>query len=189
MDYIKTFLLFESKNEIENLLQDFLDSEFDDPIKVKPCSLTAYIEHSMCSYCGSLNTSEYRQPDNEYFGGGESAYQCHDCDATSPVFDVSGIEIDLNLYDTDGKCFTTINRNNKVGQEYRDLNKLTKEQVIRLNHILLPFGYKYYRIQNSDEIESFITTPEYMNNVLSQIVEEDMPKNEKDLEVITRFIY
>ena len=192
-----TVFLENKKEDIKSIIQDFLDSEFDDRIEPFPCSLSTFIQHNKCPYCGSLNTDEYIIP----FGMGrygedditdyETRWKCLDCDGTSPMFEVGGLELDVVLNVKSDKCWTTYNPNAKIDYIYSDLDKLTKEQINRLNHILDDYGYKYYLIRNCDGIYSFISTPEYVEETISkELTDYNKYRGELGkLEVITKFIY
>lgn len=192
--YTNNNFLENKKENIKSIIQDFLDSEFDDRIEPFPCSLSTFIQHNKCPYCGSLNTDEYTIS----FGMGrygeddltnyETRWKCLDCDGTSPMFDVGGLELDIVLNVKSDKCWTTYNPNVKIDHIYSDLNKLTKEQINRLNHILDCYGYKYYLISNCDGIYSFISTPEYVEETILKELTNYRGESGK-LEVITKFIY
>lgn len=192
-----TVFLENKKEDIKSIIQDFLDSEFDDRIEPFPCSLSTFIQHNKCPYCGSLNTSEFwvsfgmGMYGDEDITDHETRWKCHDCDSTSPMFDVGGLELDIVLNVKSDKCWTTYNSNAKINQAYSDLDKLSEEQIKRLNHILDDYGYKYYLISNFDGMYSFISTPEYVEETISkELTDYNTYRGELGkLEVITKFIY
>lgn len=157
--------LFEDHEEITNILQNFLYSEFDYDIKVMPCCISIESNEPSCPSCDSSSVSSFNDLES-----GKTFWNCADCEYEGTVEEF-GVGDYLTVVHTSVKenqnAYSTFNSDAETFSKiYNTLNIISEAQIYRLNFILEPFDLKFWRIKNNDLIYSFIMNPDVLAGVI-----------------------
>lgn len=172
---MKWLKLFENFDDVESVIKDFIDSEFDSNIKVVPGGLHADQVDGKCPKCGSTNTI-FALSNIDYY------YNCKDCGFRATYFDVIGWRFIPHYYNGNGPNRFPIwmTQDDHSPDRFSSLSELNSEQISRLNHILEPFDLRYYLVENT-KISSFIGSQSILKDITKKYVGEGE-------EILTKFI-